>query len=223
MKQFTIFLSFFLLSASLVLAQAPEKSKVGWFISPEVGGILHSDHLGNTVGASFGVKLWQNRLKVGILGYGRSGPINPQEFTVETSTGESYRGSNVLRLRADHGAFGLMIAPSFSLRKIHMDIPIVLGQLGAGFYLLGEDRNTPDGRRVSEWENQLMDGRDAGFANMLEVGVRAFVPLSNEHISLGAGLHYTMAPGWETYYDPSGDFYNNRLRFSLIVNFESGN
>lgn len=193
--------------------------KIGWFISPEVGGILHNDHLGKTVGASLGISVWKHRLKIGIHSYGRSGPINGKTFQIEASDGQVYKGSSTLTLRADHGAFGLLLAPSFQLGNWEMDVPLMLGMVGGGFYLFGADRETPDGRRVSEWENQLMGEEDAGFGNLIEFGLRAFAPLKTKGISLGAGLHYTLTPGWTSYYDPSGDFYNNKLRFSLVLHF----
>lgn len=217
MKQILIFLLSALVGTGSVFAQSSDSPKVGWFIAPEAGVIFQEGHLGRTVGTSLGVSLFRNHLKLGIQGYGRSGPINPQEFFVEAHNGQTYKGSSTLRLRADHGTFGLFIAPTFQVGKVEVDIPVALGQLGGGFYLTGEDRNTPDGRRVSEWENQLMDGRDASFSGWAEFGVRGFIPLNSRHVSLGAGLHYTVAPGWSTYYNPSGDFYNNRLRFSLVL------
>ena len=212
---------FLLLFGKNSFAQAEQSSRIGWLISPEVGGIFHEDHVGLTIGGAFGLKLFKDHLKVGIQAYGRSGPINGQEFFVEASDGQVYKGSSTLRLRADHTAFGGFLAPSFTLKRLHFDFPIAAGMLGGGFYLTGEDRVTPDGARVSVWENKLMDERDAGFGTWIEFGARVFFPLKNEHISLGAGLHYTLAPGWETYYDPDGRLYNNRLRFSLVVLFES--
>ena len=213
--------SLLILCVQMLWGQDKKRPAIGWFVAPEVGGIFHSDHLGRTVGASLGIKLFNDHLKIGIQGYGRSGPINPDEFLVEASGGQTYKGSSTLRLRADHGVVGLFIAPTLRLKKIQLDLPIGLGQLGAGFYLNGTDRETPDGRRVSAWENQLMDGRDAGFAGWIEVGARALIPLNSDHLSLGVGLHYTWAPGWQTYYNPDGSFYNNRLRLSIVVQFES--
>ena len=68
-----------------------------------------------------------------------------------------------------------------------------------------------------------MDGMDAGFSSWFEFGTRVFMPLKNDHFSIGAGLHYTIAPQWSTYADPNGSLYNNRLRFSVVFNFESRN
>lgn len=193
--------------------------KMGWFLTPEVGAIFHGDHLGKTLGAALGISIWKHRLKVGFHIYGRPGPINGQTFQVEAANGQTYKGNSTLTLRGDHGAFGLLLAPTFSLGNWEFDIPITLGNLGGGFYLFGKDRETPDGARVSEWENKLMDSADADFSNFMEFGLRAFAPLKTKGMRIGAGLHYTLAPDWTTYYDPSGELYHNKLRLSLLVHF----
>jgi hypothetical protein len=198
-----LFLSVFFMTSSAY----SQSNKIGWFITPEVGGMILENEVGKTVGASLGIKVWKNRLKLGIYTYGRPGPINSQTYTV----------------RADQLSFGLLIAPTFKLENWSFDIPLNIGTMGAGFYFAGDDRITPDGDRVSVWENKLMDEKDAGFGTYLEAGVRAFIPSKNENIQYGVGLHFTTVQGWSTYYDPSGDFYNNKLRFSLFVNFGSGN
>ena len=47
----------------------------------------------------------------------------------------------------------------------------------------------------------------------------------NENIKgdllFGAGVHYSMVQGWKTFYDPTGEFYNNKFRASLFMNFGS--
>ena len=205
-----------------IKAQEVSKSnKIGWFITPEIGAMFLEDHIGNSVGASFGMKLWQNRLKIGVNAYGRSGPINPKTFKVKAYNGQIYKGSSTLTLRADYGTIGLMIAPTFKVKNVEIDVPISYGMAGGGFYLVGDDRNTPDGARVSEWENKLMNGEDAASGSWLEFGVRGFFPTKIEGIQVGAGVHYSMVQGWKTYYDPSGEFYNNKFRASLFVNFGS--
>lgn len=211
------------ISAILTIkAQEVSKSnKIGWFITPEIGAMFLEDHIGNAVGASFGIKVWKDRLKIGINAYGRSGPINPKTFTVEAYNGQTYKGNRTLRLRADYGTLGLMIAPTFNIKKMQIDVPISYGMAGGGFYLVGEDRKTPDGARVSEWENKLMNGEDAASGSWLEFGVRGFFPTKIKGIQVGAGVHYSMVQGWKTYYDPSGEFYNNKFRASMFVNFGS--
>lgn len=211
-----------LLATSLYAQEQAVKSpRIGWFVTPEVGTMFLGNHIGKTVGTSFGVKILKNHLKLGAYVYGRSGPINAKLFSTALPAGVTYKGQSRLNLRADHGAFGLLIAPTFRIRRVDVDIPIQVGMLGAGFYLVDEDRKTPDGARVSEWENKLFNGKDAGFSSSVEVGVRVFAPTRINGLQVGAGLHYIMTQGWETYYDPSGNFFNNKLRASLFVNFGS--
>lgn len=219
MKSFlSVLLLLFLLGS--LSAQEARPARIGWFVSPEAGLMFLEGHAGRTVGVSLGLKVLRNHLKVGIFNYARSGPINPATFRVSAYGDIPYQGSSQLTLRADHGAFGLMLAPSFRLGRGEIDLPIQVGMLGAGFYLFGEARNTPDGRRVSAWENELMNAQDADFGNLLEVGLRGMIPLASG-VQLGAGLHYTRTQGWAAYYDPSGQFYNNKLRMSLFLNFGS--
>ncbi len=215
-----LILSILLLAAyNSTFSQSESAKKIGWFITPEIGGMFLDDHIGRTVGGSVGVELWQKRIKVGFHTYGRSGPINPKTFTIQAANNQMYKGNTTLHLKADHTAFGLLVAPTFKINRWRVDVPLNIGGIGAGFYLFDDDRITPDGRRVSEWENQLMGGEDASFVTWMEFGVRGFVPLKTEGLSLGMGLHYTITQGWQTYYDPSGNFYNNKLRFSLFFNF----
>ena len=222
MKKIVLTLIVALSAVSTTNAQdVPKSNQIGWFITPEVGVMFLEDHVGNSVGASFGMKLWKNRLKIGINAYGRSGPINPKTFTVEAYNGQSYKGSSTLTLRADYGTIGLMIAPTFKVKNVEIDVPVSYGMGGGGFYLVGDDRNTPDGARVSEWENKLMNGEDAASGSWMEFGVRGFFPSKINGIQVGAGVHYSIVQGWKTYYDPSGEFYNNKLRASLFVNFGS--
>lgn len=202
-------------------AQNVQSNKMGWFLNPEAGGIFHTDHFGKTLGASLGVKLFKDHLKVGFHLYGRPGPINPKEYTITPTNGQMYKGQSTLQLRADHGAFGIYLTPMLYLQQFRIEFPVTVGQLGGGFYLLGEDRKTPDGDRVSVWEDRLMDGNDAGFSPLYEFGVRTFLPLKHPNVSFGIGVHYTVAPDWETYTDPNGDLYNNRIRLACILAFES--
>jgi hypothetical protein len=227
MKNLVISLAFLLIgtnvNAQVTVETKAKKSKVGWFITPEYGTMFLKDHIGQTAGFSMGVKLFKEHLKIGYFNYGRSGPINSYTINTPLPAGIRYKGKSSIDLRADHGAFGLMIAPSFTLQKskIEIDFPVNVGSIGAGFYLAGDDRKTPDNRRVSEWENELFDGKDAAFAGMLEFGVRAFLPTKINGLQWGVGVHYLTVQDWTTLVDPSGDFYNNKLRASVFVNFGS--
>lgn len=205
-----------LLCSTLAQAQSP---KLSWFITPEAGGIFHEDHVGWTSGASAGTYLFKNRLKLGIYTYGRSGPINSYTFSVTPVNGQTYKGASTISLRADHVAFGVLIAPTFKVGRWQLDVPFSAGSVGAGFYLNGTDRETPDGSRVSVWEDRLMDGRDAAGGTFLEGGLRAWLPSKNPHVLWGVAVHYTTVQGWSTYVDPTGALYNNRLRFAILTNF----
>jgi hypothetical protein len=195
--------------------------KVGWFLSPEVGAMFLDGSVGNTFGISGGVKIWKNRIKLGIMAYGRPGPTNSATIDSKLQTGVTYKGQSTLKLRADWGAFGGMIAPTFKIKNVEIDVPISFGSGIGGFYLVGEDRKTPDGARVSVWEDKLFKGEDASGGGLTEFGVRAFFPTKVKGMTIGGGLHYTLMSGWKTYGDPTGEYYNNKLRATLVINFGS--
>lgn len=218
MKRYTLFLYLLLTSFSL---QAQENSpKVRWFFCPEMSVMVHSNHLGLAPGFTAGASILQERLHVGFFFYGRSGPINGHTERLDLAAGQEYKGQSSINVRADHGAFGIKVAPQFPLMKgkMTLDVPVLFGQMGAGFYLFGENRKTPDGRRVSEWENELMNNSDAGFALMVEGGLRLRFRISDkDRIEAGLGLHYTQALGWETLL--GGTDYYNVPRISIFLNF----
>ena len=201
-------------------AQAQTTTKVGWYFSGSYSPMFHSDHIGHALGGEAGISLFKRKLQVGIIYYGRSGPINSQEYTYELPEGTEYKGQQAISLRADHGAFGLSITPVIPLaqNKLTLEIPLVFGQVGAGFYLTGDDRNTPDGRRVSEWENELLDNMDAGFGLLVEGGIRVATPIAKSGgIVAGVGLHYSQAQGWET--TVGGTDFLNIPRASIFIRF----
>lgn len=82
---------------------------------------------------------------------------------------------------------------------LSLSTPLAVGYGGFGFYLHGEDRDTPDGRRVSEWENELFGGRDSFLGLMLDAGLRlAVVPPSAPWLRPYIGGYYTAVPGFDT-------------------------
>ncbi len=208
--------------ATALSAQDTKPAKIGWYISPEIGAMFLDGHVGRSIGASFGVKLWKNRIKLGITGVGRPGPINPATFETPTVNNRSYLGRNKFNLRADWGTFGATVAPCFRLKNVEINLPISFGSAAGGFYLHGDDRKTPDGARVSEWENKLFttaELEEASGGGWTEFGVQAFFPTKIKGIQIGAGVHYTLVSGWKVYNDPTGEFYNNKLRASVVVCF----
>jgi hypothetical protein len=131
-----IAIAIFFASISNIFAQETTAPKIGWFVTPEVGVMFLDNHIGNSIGASFGLKLWKNRLKLGIMASGRPGPINPATFDVKPINNQTYKGQSSLKLRADWGTFGLMVAPTFKIKDVEVDVPITIGGGAGGFYLL---------------------------------------------------------------------------------------
>ncbi|MEM6992975.1 MAG: hypothetical protein AAF721_20835 [Myxococcota bacterium] len=140
--------------------------------------------------------------EIGLAGFARPGPINPKTFSVRLPDGDTYRGQSTLRLRSDGSAIGLMVGARLPLRTapIELELPVMVGYGGFGFYLHGDDRKTPDGRRVSEWENELLDGRDSDATNIVfDAGLRvAWRPARTPHLRPYLGVHYTVVAGFDT-------------------------
>jgi hypothetical protein len=226
MKKFIHLLAIFVTTLGYAQVQNTDalqikKSSVNWYVAPEIGAMFLHSHVGKTVGLQMGFRLFKDKLKIGYFFYGRSGPINNKTFATDLQPGVTYKGKSQLQLRGDHGAFGIMIAPRFKLpnSKVEFDVPVMIGSVIAGFYLAGDDRKTPDERRVSEWENELFQENDAAGAGLTEIGLRALFPTKNPSVTIGVGVHYTMVSDLKTYYDPSGEFYANKLRTSLFIQF----
>lgn len=191
---------------------------VGMFASLDWRAMALGDHLSHGPGFSAGVIVLDGLLKLGVAGFNRPGPINGETFSVKTSSGEAYKGSDTLNLRSDGGVVGLLVGLHLPVTEsFALEVPLTLGQAAFGFYLTDEDRETPDGRRVSEWENELMDGRDASFALGVDAGLKAVytpqtVPWMRPHV----GIFYTAAPGYDAY--AKGDYSG----FSVAAGVEVG-
>lgn len=170
----------------------------GAFVGADWRVMRIGGHVSHGPGFQAGLVLWRH-LKVGLAGFARPGPLNPATFRVPTASGAPYRGRSTLELRSDGQFFGLLLAPTFDIGDvIALEAPITLGQAAFGFYLTGGDRDTPDGRRVSEWENELLDGRDAAIAFGVEAGLRvSFIAASWARPYVGA--HYFGTVGYDAY------------------------
>ncbi|MGJ3236741.1 hypothetical protein [Marivirga sp.] len=202
--------------------ESKDQSK-GFYFQPEYSAMLLNDHIGNAVGFGLGIISKNDSWDFGIRYYGRSGPINPKEYELLLPVGETYKGKSSIMLGHDHGYLGLEVAYNIKLKNERMAIriPISFGQFGAGFYLKGDDRFTPDGQRTSVWEDELQGGSDAGFGFCSELGVQILYQLNdkNEHIHLMMGATYMNTYGYESFLG-STDFYNNRLR--ALIGFRFG-
>ncbi len=191
------------------VADQPDDAKggIGVFASVEWRAMALAGHASHGPGFSTGVRLLDGWLKVGIAGFNRPGPLNPETFKVKPSDGSTYKGQNELTLRSDGGVAGLLVALHVPVTdSFAVELPVTVGQGAFGFYLTDDDRETPDGRRVSEWENELQDGRDASFGFAVDGGLRAMltlqsVPWLRPHV----GVFYTSVLGYDAFAKGSYD------------------
>jgi hypothetical protein len=195
---------------------------IGFYFQPEYSAMFLNDHVGNAVGFGLGITTKNKKWDFGIRYYGRSGPINPKEYELILPAGETYKGKSSLMLRHDHGFLGVEAAYNLRLKnnRLMIRIPVSFGQFGAGFYLTGDDRFTPDGERTSVWEDKLQGGSDAGFGLCSEFGAQFIYQLSakNEHIHIIMGATYLNTYGYESFLGGK-DFYNNKVRASVGFRF----
>ena len=152
-------------------------------------GLALAGHPSHGPGFGVGASLFDDHLQIGLAGYTRPGPFNPATF--EVTPEQPYKGRDTVRLRSDGGATGLLVAPGVRVGRARIDLPTQLGYGGFGFYLVGDDRETPDGRKPSAWENQLLDGRDSSFGVALESGARVAWTTS-------AGVRPYLAARWSS-------------------------
>ncbi len=196
---------------------------IGFYFQPEYSAMFLNNHIGNAVGFGLGISSKNRKWDIGIRTYGRSGPINlHDDYELVLPAGETYKGSSTITLGADHGYIGLEAAYTIRLKneRVAIRIPVSFGQFGAGFYLRGEDRYTPDGERTSVWEDRLQGGSDAGFGFCSEFGAQLLYQLSakNDHIHLMLGATYMNTYGYESFLGGI-DFFNNKLRTSAGFRF----
>lgn len=193
-----------LIDASAARAESPaSRPSVGVFVGADWRALYVPHAPAHGPGVEAGIILFGGHLKVGLGATARPGPINPATFEVESARGQTYRGSSRLRLRSDGATVGLLLAPSFDFPgsdRIGVEIPVLIGQAAYGFYLTGKDRETPDGRRVSAWENELLDGRDSSVGLGVDVGLRfAWKLASSPWLRPYLGVHYQTVVGYDAY------------------------
>lgn len=194
-------------------ARPRDPSAVAVFIATEWRMLGLADHLSHGPAFSAGVALFDRHLKVGLTAMTRPGALNGVTFATATVDGQTYRGRQTLDLRSDGGFVGLVVAPVFDLPffpALSVELPLAIGQGAYGFYLPAKDRVTPDGRRVSAWEDQLFGGRDSSPALNLEAGLKLAVRFASlPGLTPYAAFRYTWAVGFDTlvrtsYDGPSG-------------------
>jgi hypothetical protein len=178
-----------------------ERPDVAWFLSPSlrVQGTLSQVNAAPAVevGARFAF------LKVGFSMLYRSAAWSSQRIPFELPQGLTYKGKSELELGIQHGWFGLMLAPEVYLddaEQFALEFPVTAGASFLGSPLMGEDRVTPDGRRVSDWENELLSNADFGFGYLFDFGIRArFAPKEVSWLHFVLGGHYSVIGGFDNY------------------------
>lgn len=217
-----IILAFISVSGFAQHKTAKADPSIGIYFQPEYSAMFLNDHLGHAVGFGLGITSKNKKWDLGIRFYGRSGPINPKEYELVLPEGDTYKGKSSIMLGHDHGYLGIEAAYiiKWNNERLKIRLPVSFGQFGAGFYLKGEDRFTPDGQRTSVWEDKLQEGADAGFGLCSELGVQFIFQLSpkNEHIHFVLGATYLNTYGYESFLGGK-DFYNNKVRSSAGFRF----
>ena len=193
------------LFASLVANAARAEERDLQPVAPYVGvgwrvlGL--ANHVSHGPDYMVGVVLYEH-LRIGIAGFARPGPINSKTFQLDLPEGETYKGKESLALRSDGSLVGLQLSPIIPLppkSRLEIEIPLIVGFAGFGFYLTGDDRKTPDGRRVSEWERELMDDRDASLGFALDIGIRLGIRVYKQWLRVYVGGHFTAIPGYDAF------------------------
>lgn len=181
----------FLLTFANAFAQTPVVVDVEW------RAMALGQHISHGPAVGVGVGLFKDHLRVGISGYARPGPINPVTFSLTPD--EPYKGQDTLSLRSDGGVFGVYVAPGLDVsERVRIDLPAMVGFGGFGFYLVGDDRDTPDGELPSVWENRLMDGRDSSLGLGADVGARVTFA-ATEHVRPYAAVRYSTIFGYDAF------------------------
>lgn len=181
-------------------AAAQEEPKNSWFLSQGTRVITTFGQADVGMANEFGARF--RRVMVGLSTLYRPASWSSHRYEYQLDSGMTYKGQSSVELGSQYGFVGLFVAPSLPVpgtSRVAVDLPATVGMGFLGTPLMGDDRDTPDGRRVSEWENELTNGSDITFSLAVDVGVRVRLqPLDVPWLHLAAGMHYTMFPGYES-------------------------
>lgn len=176
---------------------------VGGFVALEWRVLGLAEHLAHGPAFAAGLTFLDGWLRLGVGGMARPGPINPATFDATLPGGVTYKGKREVQLKSDGAMAGVHLGVSIPmpfLEGLAIQVPLTLGYGGFGFYLHGDDRETPDGRRVSAWENELFDGKDSFLGLVIDTGLRVgYQPSDVPWLRPYAGLSFTVVPGYETF------------------------
>lgn len=183
-------------------AQESEASRneLGYFLQLGVRTKVALDHAYPLLSGAGGVRF--GGLRVGISFAISSASLDSYRLTRVLPEGMTYRGQSQLELGfvdTHIGVYASWVIDPFDDGRVLFEIPVSVGMSGIGTPLMGEDRDTPDGDRVSTWEQMLTDGNDFLVGVGFELGVITRFRLVDEvpGFQLGAGVHYsfsTVAP-----------------------------
>ena len=184
----------------------PTKSRksmpVGAFVDLEWRLMGLAGHVSHGPAFAAGATFANGLVRLGLGGIARPGPINPATFSALLSDGTTYQGQRRLELKSDGSMLGVHLAFSGRLpfaKSVALELPITVGYGGFGFYLHGQDRTTPDGRRVSEWEDELFDGKDSFLGMVIDAGLRVgYQPEALPWLKPYVGAAFTIVPGFQT-------------------------
>ena len=182
------------------MTMASAGAQVAVVVDVEWRAMYLAEHVSHGPAVGVGLGLLNDHLRVGISGYARPGPINPQTF--ELTLDAPYNGQDTLALRSDGGVYGVYVAPGWDISdRLRLDAPLMLGFGGFGFYLVGEDRETPDGELPSVWEDRLMDGRDSSLGLGADAGLRVTWAAA-EHVRPYVAARYSTIFGYDAFLTP---------------------
>lgn len=203
-----------------VVPVVDEEVPVGGFVDLEWRVLGLAEHVSHGPAFAAGVTFLNGLLRLGVGALGRPGPINPATFDVSLADGKTYKGKRDLELKSDGAMVGVHVGLSLPLpfyEPLSLQVPLTVGYGGFGFYLHGEDRDTPDGRRVSEWENELFDGKDSFLGVVIDTGLRlGYQPESVRWLRPYAGVSFTVVPNYDTFVR------DDYLGFGGVVGLEIG-
>jgi hypothetical protein len=176
-------------------AAAPAPATPVAFVATEYRTLGIAGHRSHGLGYAVGAAVLGGRLRIGVAGFNRPGPLNATTFAATPVDGQTWNGKRELALRSDGNFVGLHVALAFRVGRVRVSLPVTVGQAAFGFYLHGADRDAVTDERVSAVENRLFAGKDSSFAMGAELGASAAVPITT-WLSAYASAHYLATFGY---------------------------